>query len=68
MPGFSVVIYEMTLELLKMLKKYVFHSKATHAAPTIVMSLHLFAVAGAKSHCVLTIFLLTIIFITSEKK
>ena len=65
---FSLVIYEMILELLKMLEKYVSHFKTTHAAAIIVMNLHLYVVAGVKSHCVLSIFLLIIIFTASEKK
>ena len=68
MHGFSLVIYEMIQELLKILKEYVSHFKTTHAASTIVMNLHLFVVAGVKSHCVLAIFLLTITFITNKKK
>ena len=50
-----------------MLKKYVSHFMTTHAASTIVMNLHLFVVAGVKSHCILAIFLLTITFTASEK-
>ena len=56
MHGFRLVIYEMILELLKMLEKYVSHFKTTHAASIVVMDLHLFVVASMKSHCVLAVF------------